>query len=122
MHEVHLSYCVQRQVPPHVVRCDPVQHGGTSQCTQTLGHNVEESTEEGHLRSDQIGKGHRRVDVSAADVTDGLDEGGGSQPKAKGDMKNVMGPCGPAESCPQPKEYKEHGAVELRKHCPPEGH
>lgn len=60
--------------------------------------------------------------MSSADVADGLDKGGSRQPKAKGNMKDIMGPCGPAEGCPQPKEYEEHGAVKLGKHRPPERH
>ncbi|KAG7220703.1 hypothetical protein INR49_017817 [Caranx melampygus] len=109
-------------VSPHVAGCDPIEHCGASQCSKTLGYDVEESTEQGHLRANQVGKGNGWVDVTSTDVTDGLDESGSRQPKAKGNMKDIMGPSCPAESCPQSKEHKEHGAIELSKHRPPERH
>lgn len=117
-----MSYRVECKVSPHVAGCDPVEHCGTSHGSQTLGHDVEESAEQGHLGANQVGKGNSWVDVSSADVADGLDEGGSRQSKAKGNVEDIMGPSGPAEGCPQPKEYKEHGAVELGEHRPPEGH
>lgn len=116
------SYCIECQVSPQVAGCDPVEHGSTSQGSETLGYDVEESTEQGHLGANQVGKGYRRVDVSSTDMADRLDEGGSRQPKAKGNMQNIMGHRGPADGCPQPKEYEEHGAIELCEHCPPEGH
>lgn len=117
-----LTYRVECQVSPHVARCDPIEHGSASHCSETLGYDVEESTEQGHLGADQVSKGNGWVDVTSADVADGLDEGGSRQPEAKGNMEDIMGPSGPAEGCPQPKEYKEHGAIELGENRPPEGH
>lgn len=114
------SYRVEGQVSPHVAGGDAVEHGGAGQCSKTLGDDVEESPEQGHLGADQVGEGDGRVDVSSADVADGLDEGGGRQPKAEGNVKDVVRPGGPAEGRPQPEKDKEHGAVELGKHRPPE--
>lgn len=116
------SYRVQCQVSPHVVGCDPIEHSSTSQRSETLGNDVEESTEQGHLRANQVGKGNGWVDVSSTDVANRLDEGGGRQTKAKGNMKNIMGSGGPAEGRPQPEEHEEHCAIELSKHRPPERH
>lgn len=116
------SYRVQSQVSSHVVGCHPIKDSSTCQCSKALGDNIEESPEKGHLRSDQVGKRNGWVDMSSTDVTDGLDEGGSRQPKAKGNVKNIMGPCGPTKGCPQPKEYKEHGAIELSEHRSPERH
>lgn len=116
------SYRVKGQVSSHVGGRDPVEHSSAGQCSKTLGHDVEEGAEQRHLRADQVGKGNSWVDVSPADVADGLDEGGGRQPEAEGHMENVVGPRGPTEGRPQPEEHKEHRTIELGKHSPPEGH
>lgn len=117
-----MAYRVEGQVSPHVAGGDAVEHGGAGQRTQTLGDDVEESPEQGHLGANQVGKGDSRVDVSSADVADGLDEGGGRQPKAEGNVEDVVRPGGPAEGRPESEKDKEHGAVKLGKHRPPERH
>lgn len=116
------SYCVQSQVALHVIGRDPVQDSSTSNGPKTLSYDVEESPEQRHLRADQVGKSDSWIDVSSADVADGLDEGGSRQPEAERDVKNIDGAGGPAEGRTQPKEDKEHGAVELGEHRPPERH
>lgn len=117
-----VAYRVEGQVSPHVAGSDAVEHGGASQRTQTLGNDVEESPEQGHLGANQVGEGDSRVDVSSANVADGLNKGGSRQPKAEGNMEDVVRPGGPAKGRPEPKKDKEHGAVKLGKHRPPERH
>lgn len=116
------TYCVESQVAPHVARCHPIQNSGTSQSPQTLSTDVEESTEQGHLGTDQIGEGDSRVDMATTDVTDGLDERSSCQPKAEGHMKHIVSATGPAQRRTKPKEDEEHCAIELGKNCPPERH
>lgn len=60
--------------------------------------------------------------MATADVADGLDECGSCQPEAEGNLEHVVWPGGPTQSCSQPEEHKEHGAVELGKHSPPKRH
>lgn len=117
-----LTYRVECQVSSHVAGCNPIEHSSASQCSETLGDDVEESPEQGHLGADQVGEGDSWVDVSSTDVANGLDQGGGRQPKAKGNREDIMGPGGPAEGRPKPEKYKEHSAVKLGKHRPPERH
>lgn len=116
------THGVECEVSPHVAGRDPVEHSSTCQRPKTLGHDVEESPEQRHLGTNQVGEGNGRIDVSAADMTDGLDKSGSRQPKAKSNMEDIEGPGGPAESRPEPEEHKEHGAVKFCKHRPPERH
>lgn len=116
------AYRVEGQVSSHVGGSDAVEHGGASQRAQTLGNDVEESPEQGHLGANQVGEGDSRVDVSSTDVADGLNEGGGRQPKAEGNVEDVVRPGGPTKGRPEPEKDKEHGAVKLGKHRPPERH
>lgn len=118
----NFTYCVESQVAPHVAWRYPIQHSGPSQSPQTLGTDVEEGAEQGHLRADQVSKCDGRIDVAAADVAYGLDEGGSCQPKAEGNVEYIVGASGPTQSRTQPKEYEEHGAIELCEYCPPERH
>jgi len=116
------SYRVQGQIASHVGWRDPIQHRGSSQRAQALSTDVEESTKQGHLGANQVGERDGWVDVATADVADGLDECGSCQPEAEGDLEHVVWRGGPTQSCSQPEEHKEHGAVELGKHSPPKRH
>lgn len=116
------TYCVHGHVASHVARCDSVQHRSPSDSAQALGNDVEEGAEKRHLWTDKVGEGDCRVDVAAADVADGLDEGGGCQTEAQSHMKDVMGPGSPAKGSTHAKKYKEHGPKKLSEDCPPKIH
>lgn len=115
-------YRVHCHVASHVAWCDPIQHSSPGYSTQALGSNVENGSEKRHLWADKVGKSDGRVDVAAADVADGLDEGSGCQPKAQGHVKDMMRPSGPAQGSAHAKEHKKHGPEELGKNCPPKIH
>lgn len=116
------THRVECEVSPHVAGRDPIEHSSACQRPEALGHDVEESSEQRHLGTNQVGEGNGRIDVSAADMTDGLDKSGSCQPETKGDMENIKGPGGPAESRAEPEEHKEHGAIKFCKHRPPKRH
>lgn len=115
-------YRVHGHVSSHVAGRDPVQHGGPSQGPQALGGHVEDGPEQRHLRPDQVGEGDGGVDVAAADVADGLDEGGSREPKAQGHMENIVSAAGPAQGGPHAEEHEEHGPEELCEDRPPKIH
>ena len=79
-------YRVHCHVASHVARCDSIQHSGPSHGTQALGGHVENGAEKRHLRANKVGKGNGRVNVTAADMANGLDEGGSCQTEAQGHM------------------------------------
>lgn len=115
-------YHVHCHVASHVPRRYPVQHCSSRHGAQALRKDVKKGTEKRHLWTDKVGKGNRRVDVAAADVANGLDEGGGRQTKAQGHMKDVIRPGGPAQGGTHAEKYKEHGPEELSEDRPPKIH
>lgn len=116
------TYLIEGQTAPHGSGCDPVQHRRTRHCTAHLSGDIEEGTEEGYLRADQVGEGDGGVDVAPADVTDGLDDGGPRQAEAEGHAQHVVRPADEARCSTHADEHEEHGAEEFGEDLPPEGH
>ncbi|TNN73095.1 hypothetical protein EYF80_016581 [Liparis tanakae] len=102
--------------------CRRTEDGGPGHGPQALGDHVENGAEKRQLRADEVGEGDGGVNVAAADVADGLDEGGGRQPEAQGHVEDVVRPGGPAQGGAHAEEDEEHGPEELREDRPPKIH